>query len=139
MFETNFAPVSVTEVTTARSTSLGASRWLQGMIALTICAALCLVLVAGIAQWHRPDEYVQTVLATPGDVGKGRSLFALNCAGCHGSDGNGRVGPSLRGVSGRRSDISIVEQVTSGNTPPMPQFEANPEDMAALLSYLKTL
>ncbi|MEO1131381.1 MAG: cytochrome c [Cyanobacteria bacterium J06639_1] len=131
--------MSVSEATSARSSSLAASRWLQIVVALAICAALVLVLVSGIARWHQPDTYVRTVLATAGDVQKGRSLFALNCAGCHGSDGLGRVGPSLAGVRLRRSDISIVEQVTSGNTPPMPQFQAQPEDMAALLSYLKTL
>ncbi|MEM6448485.1 MAG: cytochrome c [Cyanobacteria bacterium J06642_2] len=112
---------------------------MQIVVALVVSTALALVLATGISNWHQPDAYMQTVLATPGHFEKGRSLFALNCSGCHGSEGMGRVGPSLASVSARRSDSSIVEQVTSGNTPPMPQFEADPEDMADLLAYLKTL
>lgn len=131
--------MSVSEATSARSSSLAANRWLQIVAAVVVCAALALILATGISRWHQPDTYVRTVLETAGDFQKGRSLFALNCAGCHGSEGLGRVGPSLAGVSLRRSDVSIVEQVTSGNTPPMPQFQAEPDDMAALLSYLKTL
>jgi hypothetical protein len=42
-------------------------------------------------------------------------------------------------VSSRRSPLSLIDQVTSGNTPPMPKFQASPAEMADLLSYLKTL
>jgi len=49
------------------------------------------------------------------------------------------VGPNLHGVSERKSDAKLVQQVVSGETPPMPQFQPSPQDMADLLSYLKQL
>lgn len=85
------------------------------------------------------DPYTETVLSLSGEVSHGASLFALNCAACHGEEANGRVGPSLRGVSSRRSERFIIQQVTSGNTPPMPQFQPDPQEMADLISYLNTL
>jgi hypothetical protein len=33
----------------------------------------------------------------------------------------------------------LIQQITSGQTPPMPKFQASPQEMADLLSYLKTL
>ena len=93
----------------------------------------------GLTQWHQPDSYTQAVLQLEGNPDKGETLFALNCSGCHGTSGDGRVGPSLHGVSERRSSQSLIEQVTSGKTLPMPQFQPDPSDMAHLLSYLRSL
>jgi hypothetical protein len=33
----------------------------------------------------------------------------------------------------------MIQQVTGGNTPPMPQFQPDPQEMADLIEYLKTL
>ena len=93
----------------------------------------------GIRYITIPDPYIQAVLDLPGVETHGESLFELNCAACHGTGGIGRVGPSLRGVSLRRSEKFLIEQVTGGNTPPMPQFQPDPQEMADLLSYLKSL
>ncbi|MGQ9838006.1 MAG: c-type cytochrome [Cyanobacteriota bacterium] len=101
-----------------------------------------LLLLFSLTLWGaatRLDPYTESVLNLQGDVSHGASLFALNCAACHGEEANGRVGPSLRGVSSRRSERFIIQQVTSGNTPPMPQFQPDPQEMADLISYLKTL
>ncbi|MDE2571600.1 MAG: c-type cytochrome, partial [bacterium] len=37
------------------------------------------------------------VAAGGGDVAHGKTLFAANCASCHGADGSGGVGPNLHG------------------------------------------
>jgi mono/diheme cytochrome c family protein len=108
------------------------------LVAMAIVVTVFIV-VAGVYVWHRTDPYVQEVLAIQGEVQRGNAIFQLNCAGCHGTLANGKVGPSLRGVSNRRSQWSLIEQITSGKTPPMPKFQAKPTDMADLLSYLKTL
>ncbi|MCE2976619.1 MAG: cytochrome c [Pseudanabaena sp. CoA8_M7] len=95
-----------------------------------------------IAIWLlRPplDPYTQSVLNLSGDPVQGRSIFVMNCVACHGQWANGKVGPSLHGVSERKSDVKLVQQVVSGETPPMPQFQPSPQDMADLLSYLKQL
>ncbi|WNC60805.1 cytochrome c [Thermosynechococcus sp. QS41] len=85
------------------------------------------------------DPYIQSVRAAVGDPNRGEQIFILNCAACHGIDGKGEVGPSLVQISHRRSQAKLIQQIISGDTPPMPKFQAQPQDMADLLSYLKTL
>lgn len=102
-------------------------------------AAVVTATILGIRYWHFADPYVQSVMAQEGNADRGHSIFQLNCAGCHGTTADGRVGPSLRGVSSRRAQWSLIKQITSGQTPPMPKFQVAPEVMADLLSYLKTL
>lgn len=85
------------------------------------------------------DPYVQSVLQRVGDAKRGQEIFQLNCAVCHGLAAAGEVGPDLRGVSERKSRVALVQQVISGKTPPMPQFQPNEKDMADLLSFLETL
>ncbi|HEY9689170.1 MAG TPA: cytochrome c [Coleofasciculaceae cyanobacterium] len=93
-----------------------------------------------LSQWFQPlDPYMQSVLELQGDRDRGRAIFSMNCAVCHGADGTGYVGPSLVGVSNRKSQVALIEQVISGKTPPMPQFQPAPRDMADLLCYLETL
>jgi hypothetical protein len=95
------------------------------MVGLSIC--LC-----AIVGWHSLQEsnpYINGVLAKKGDPTLGHAIFQINC----------RVGPSLMDISKRKSPHSLIEQVTSGNTPPMPQFQPSHQEMADLLSYLATL
>lgn len=85
------------------------------------------------------DPYVQSVLLLNGDSEQGHAMFQINCAICHGLQGYGEIGPSLRDVSKRKSKINIIHRVTDGNTPPMPKFQPSPREMADLLSYLQEL
>ncbi len=101
--------------------------------------AVAIVSVAGNYYWKHADPYVQAVQALRGDAVRGNAIFQMNCAGCHGTLATGKVGPSLLKVASRRSQLSLIEQITSGKTPPMPKFQASPSEMADLLSYLKTL
>jgi mono/diheme cytochrome c family protein len=94
----------------------------------------------GMAQSPTADTaYVHQVLQLPGDVAQGQAIFQMNCAVCHGSTGNGNVGPSLKAVATRKSRERLIEQVISGKTPPMPQFQPSAQTMADLLSYLSGL
>jgi len=88
---------------------------------------------------YATDPYIQDVLALQGDAVRGHAIFQINCAGCHGLEAGGQVGPSLQQISAHRSPTRIVKQVISGKTPPMPKFQPAPQDMADLLSYLETL
>ena len=108
---------------------------------IAIAVTFVIVAIAIIFWILRPpiDQYTQSVLNLSGDPVQGRSIFVMNCVACHGQWANGKVGPNLHGVSDRRSDARIVQQVVSGETPPMPQFQPSPQDMADLLSYLKQL
>jgi mono/diheme cytochrome c family protein len=108
------------------------------LLVLTVVAVVVLVSV-GIEYVQMQDPYVQAVLAETGDPDRGEAIFINNCAGCHRADGSGLVGPSLWGVSDRRSKFALIHQVVSGATPPMPQFQPSPQEMADLLRYLESL
>lgn len=100
---------------------------------------IVLLLLLGIHQWQVSDPYIRNVLSRTGDPVRGHAIFQMNCSGCHGLLANGRVGPSLQGVSKRKSEVGLIHQVISGDTPPMPQFKPSPQEMADLLSYLEQL
>jgi mono/diheme cytochrome c family protein len=85
------------------------------------------------------DPYIQEVISQNGDVDQGEAIFAINCSGCHGANGDGLVGPNLHDVSRRKSKLGLINQVTSGKTPPMPKFQPNSQEMADLLSFLEQL
>lgn len=108
------------------------------LIALSIVLAI-LIAILGIRQWQLSDPYIQSVLALNGDPTQGHAIFQMNCASCHGWQADGRVGPSLKDIADRRSQVSLIQQVISGKTPPMPQFQPSPQEMADLLSYLEKL
>ena len=93
----------------------------------------------GMYAFRPVDPYVEKVFALRGNVTQGHAIFQMNCATCHGLFADGRVGPSLKAVSHRKSQAALIEQVISGKTPPMPQFQPNPQEMADLLSYLQSL
>jgi mono/diheme cytochrome c family protein len=109
----------------------------QAVIWLAAVSLLVAVTFKLFFQVHSP--YNQEVLSLQGDVTLGHAIFQMNCSGCHGLAAQGRVGPNLHEVSKRKSAQGLIEQVTSGNTPPMPQFHPSAQEMADLLSYLKTL
>lgn len=110
-------------------------------IAIALLAALFAILLVslGIYQARVSDPYVENVLSLRGDLLQGQAIFQMNCASCHGIQADGVVGPSLQGVSERKSRVRLIHQVTSGDTPPMPQFQPSPQEMADLLSYLESL
>ncbi|MGB7414565.1 MAG: cytochrome c [Thermosynechococcaceae cyanobacterium] len=111
-------------------------RILAVLVAIVVAIAITATAVYSI---RLSDPYVRDVLALEGQANRGNAIFQLNCAGCHGINAYGKVGPSLRNVSGKRSQISLMHQITSGETPPMPKFQASPAEMADLLSFLNTL
>jgi mono/diheme cytochrome c family protein len=104
--------------------------------------AVLLAIAASLFGFHLmqvSDPYIHSVLSLNGDPTRGHAIFKINCAGCHGLDGDGQVGPSLQHVSQKKSKISLIHQVISGETPPMPKFQPSPQEMADLLSYLEKL
>lgn len=108
------------------------------MVGAVAIAVLCLLGI-GLYQSQQVGPYAREVLSLTGNPMQGNAIFQMNCAGCHGAMADGRVGPSLRDVSSRKSKLSLIHQVTSGQTPPMPQFQPSPQEMADLLSYLEQL
>ena len=113
----------------------------RGLIAALVVSAAtaCVVLVLWVLGNAQRDPYIKASLELQGAVDHGGQLFRINCAGCHGLAGQGLVGPSLQGVSNNVKDPALVHQIISGETPPMPSFEMEPQSMADLLAYLHTL
>lgn len=108
-------------------------------MSLSLLTVIIIVILSIIAWWLIPtkDPYVQEVFSFKGNIERGNAIFQVNCAGCHGINGNGNVGPSLINVSKHKSEVQIINQVISGKTPPMPKFQPSTEDMADLLTYLR--
>jgi mono/diheme cytochrome c family protein len=130
-------PVLETQLTSAEpETSVRPRR-----LALTLLAIVgtFVVAIAFVTIFRPPDPYIGNVLRLQGSAAQGQVIFQMNCATCHGITGDGMVGPSLRHVSSRKSRVGLIEQVISGKTPPMPQFQPNPQEMADLLGYLESL
>ncbi len=112
----------------------------QRILIISLVVTVVAILVTwGIMKIRAVDPYVQDVLTRAGSAQQGQAMFQLNCAGCHGLMGDGKVGPSLRNVAARKSQWRLIQQVISGKTPPMPQFQPSPQEMADLLSYLESL
>ncbi|NES74803.1 MULTISPECIES: cytochrome c [Okeania] len=109
--------------------------------ALVGLAVLLVVLFMflGFRQFHAYDPYTKRVLSIDGDPVQGHAIFQMNCAGCHEWVLESQIGPYLEGISQRKSDVAIIKQVVSGQTPPMPQFQPSDREMADLLSYLKQM
>ncbi|AKG24486.1 c-type cytochrome [Calothrix sp. 336/3] len=109
------------------------------LVTLAIFLVVILGLFAGKAIARASDPYVKSVLTLAGNPIQGHAIFQINCAGCHGLEADGRVGPSLKDVSKHKSSYGLIHQVISGETPPMPKFQPSPQEMADLLSYLESL
>jgi mono/diheme cytochrome c family protein len=113
---------------------------MQRLSLMALAAFLVILLtLVGVNLFRVSDPYVKTVLTLTGDPIKGHAIFQMNCAGCHGWEAHGRVGPSLEAISKRKSRVRIIHQVISGDTPPMPQFQPSTQEMADLLRYLEKL
>ena len=97
--------------------------------------------------------YVSTLRSNPRTVHEGEGIYALQCAGCHGSagDGNGALArtlsvqpPALRdlAVQGRFSDVELATLVAHGRAgTPMPPFSRALDSAAAarVVAFVRTL
>jgi len=108
------------------------------LVAVALVVAVVLSVVA-VRYSQASDPYIHEVLALRGDSDRGEAIFKMNCAVCHGLEATGEVGPRLLGVSDHKTKVGLIKQVISGQTPPMPQFQPEPRDMADLLDYLEKL
>jgi mono/diheme cytochrome c family protein len=55
-------------------------------------------------------------------LGEGAEIFSLRCSSCHGSSGEGGVGPSFVGVTERIPDVVDHEAVVRDGRAVMPAF-----------------
>jgi mono/diheme cytochrome c family protein len=70
----------------------------------------------------------------------GEAVFAAaGCAGCHGQDGGGGVGPALAGNANLNDAALVVTQILQGGEV-MPPFadRLSDEEIAAVANYIRT-
>jgi len=72
----------------------------------------------------------------------GAATFKGKCAGCHGAEGQGKVGPALKGTALSADDIVAV--LTKGNDAKKPPHKKpvsglSDADAKAVADYVKTL
>lgn len=133
-------------------------RWFTRRQVTALVAVLALAAALGTSAYQAGGRLAGTgggavVTAATGTVPDGGALYAANCAGCHGSDAGGALGPALR-ASAAWSGADFTQAVLEGRTPDgrslgavMPRFSAAGLDgsaptqaqLDALHAYLKTL
>jgi mono/diheme cytochrome c family protein len=82
------------------------------------------------------------LLATSTAVAKdGAAIYKSKCAGCHGTQGEGKAGPKLAGTS--MSEDDIVGVLTKGGQPKAPHIKpfkgANEQNAKQVAAYVKSL
>ena len=85
---------------------------------------------------------VAATLTLPAFAQDGAATFKAKCAGCHGADGQGKVGPALKGTSLTADQITDI--LTKGNDarkPPhkKPVSGVSADDAKAVADYVKAL
>ena len=81
-------------------------------------------------------------LALPVYAADGAAIFKAKCAACHGPEGQGKIGPSLKGTSVTADQI--VDMLTKGNDAKKPPHKKplsglSAEDAKAVADFVKTL
>lgn len=81
-------------------------------------------------------------LALPAFAQDGAAIFKTKCAGCHGPEGQGKIGPKLAGTSVSADQIAAM--LTSGNDAKKPPHKkplsgVTADDAKAVAAFVKTL
>lgn len=78
----------------------------------------------------------------PADIQYGSQIYAAQCSGCHGPDGDAVTGIDLRANLFRRviSDEDLRATVTGGVPGTgMPPFKFNPSELAGIVAYVRNM
>jgi mono/diheme cytochrome c family protein len=110
--------------------------------ALVAAAVIVFVVLLFTNDPTPPPEVHPDVVAAAGGV-DGAAIFGQRCAGCHGGDGSGGIGPRLAGgrvVADFPDQQQQIAFVTNGQDG-MPAFgeRLSPEEIAAVVDYTRTV
>lgn len=110
---------------------------------LLYVSVLCVAL-AGCGGSHATASRA-AASATPlesASTGRGRAVFAAQCATCHGASGEGgQIGPPLRGERRRRSADYIAAAIADPS-PPMPKLapaQMSAQDLVDVTAFVQQL
>lgn len=85
---------------------------------------------------------LSVTMALPAFAQDGAATYKAKCAGCHGPEGQGKVGPALKGTS--LTDAQIADLLTKGeDAKKAPHKKAmaglSADDAKAIASFVKSL
>jgi cytochrome c oxidase subunit II len=145
--------------------------WFQATMAgeyQLYCAQYCgtghsemtaLVVVHPVGEFEKWLQEASDLFKRLSPVQVGERLFKIRCSSCHTVDGSAKVGPSWKGLFGRKVDFTdgtttvadenyirrfILEpnfKIIKGYEPVMPTFkgQVNDKEIGAIIDYIKTL
>ena len=80
-------------------------------------------------------------LALPAFAQDGAATFKAKCAACHGPEGQGKIGPALKGTA--LTADQIADLLTKGNDAKKPPhkkpFSLSADEIKAVADFVKTL
>jgi len=83
------------------------------------------------------------MVLSPGAVraepGAGKAAFERICAGCHGAEGVGDVGPPLVPFTRSDRELSAIVREGTGQMPALSVRDISDEEVAAVAEYLRSL
>jgi cytochrome c oxidase cbb3-type subunit 3 len=82
-----------------------------------------------------------TAKMTPTDLKEGKRLYEAECGSCHGVDGSGGMGPSIRGSAQSRGDEGLFSVIRNGipGTGMGPVSSLNDKRAWQVVAYIRTL
>jgi mono/diheme cytochrome c family protein len=127
-------------------TAYAGQRYVRGV---GVAVALLLEFMAVVAAFGYGVAPAATNLHAPGaaqralagDAARGKTLFAQNCAACHGATGQGGTGPPLKNEAARK-DLAETETWIKNPAPPMPKLFPQPlsaKDVADVAAFVQSL
>lgn len=101
--------------------------------------AFALALFTNLMACSTGDGVVEDhpALALTGDASTGSDVFANNCAGCHGADGDSGSAANLSEVAPDRTDNEIAWTIADGNGG-MPSIDIDDQAIADVIAFLRS-
>ena len=76
------------------------------------------VVALGLTGCATGDSRTNTILGLSGDAANGGTVFAANCASCHGAAGDGGSGPAIAGDT----EVDEIASIVLNGEEEMPAF-----------------
>ena len=110
---------------------------------LRVAVLLCLICAFGPNYRLAAQNPVESPISklTPADIQEGKALYQSQCAGCHGQDASGGMGPNIRGAWLRRGDDGMFSVIRNGipGTGMGPVMWLNDKRAWQVVGYLRSL